>query len=85
MQSGEYIISADMKQSYRKIDLEEANILLQIAYFPQQTCITMINKLIFDPRSYSPKVNINIKPFFNNNYMKKINFVGRQWSLSSSE
>ena len=58
MQSGEYIISADMIQSYRKIDLEEANILLQIAVFPQQTTISMIRKLIFDPRSYSPKVII---------------------------
>ena len=65
MQSGEYIISADMIQSYRKIDLEEANILLKIAYFPQQTTIDMVNKLIFDPRSYSPKVNINIRFIIN--------------------
>ena len=56
MQSGDYIISADMIQSYRKIDLEESNILMQIAFFPQQTTIQMIRKLIFDPRSYSPKV-----------------------------
>ena len=72
MQSGEYIMLADMIQSYRKIDLEEANILLQIAYFPQQTTIAMVNKLIFDPRSYSPKVNIYIRLLFNNNYMKII-------------
>ena len=62
MQSDEYIISADMIQSYRsKIDLEEANILLQITYFHQQTTIDMVNKLIFVPRSYSLMVNINIR------------------------
>ena len=51
MQSGDYIISADMMQSYRKIDLEESNMLMQIAIFPQQTTINMIRKLIFDPSS----------------------------------
>jgi len=56
MQSGDYIISADMIQSYRKIDLEESNLLMQIAFFPEQTTIEMVRKLIFDPRSYSPKV-----------------------------
>ena len=34
-----------MIQSYRKIDLEESNMLMQIAIFPLQTTINMIRKL----------------------------------------
>ena len=60
MQSGDYIISADMIQSYCKIDLEEFNMLMKIAIFPQQITINIIRKLIFDPRLYSPKVNFII-------------------------
>ena len=61
MLRAEYIISADMIQSYCKIDLEEFNMLMKIAIiFPQQITINIIRKLIFDPRSYSPKVNFII-------------------------
>ena len=58
-QSADYIFAADMITSFRKIDLEEANMLMQISLFPEQTTIQMIRKLIFDPRSYSPKVMFN--------------------------
>lgn len=42
----------------KKLNFEEIKILWTLCRFPQQATITMIVKLIFDSRSYGPKVTL---------------------------
>eukprot|EP01031_Cornospumella_fuschlensis_P027563 gene27563-33289_t len=57
IQSGNYILSPDFISSYRKIDLHEAEILWGMINKPKDTTVEGVRALLFDPRSYSPKIN----------------------------
>ena len=56
MQSEEYILSPDFVSQFRKVSLEETQSLWTIVHDPEATTVAMIMKLVFDPRSYDPKV-----------------------------
>jgi len=57
LQSGEYILSPDFVSQYRKLSLEETQSLWTIVHDPEAASVTMVMKLVFDPRSYDPKVS----------------------------
>jgi len=56
LQSGEYILSPDFVSQYKKLSLEETQSLWKIVHDPEGTTVSMVMKLVFDPRSYDPKV-----------------------------
>ena len=55
LQSGEYIFTPEFITFYKKIDLEEANVMWSMIHHPSATTLDMILKLIFNGRSYSPR------------------------------
>lgn len=57
VQSGDYIFTPEFITSYKKIDLEECETLWATIFHPGRTTIEMILKLIFNGRSYDPKVS----------------------------
>lgn len=55
LQSGEYIFTPEFITFYKKLDLEETTVMWEMIHTPSSTTLDMILKLIFNPRSYSPR------------------------------
>ena len=61
IQSKQYCLTPDFISCYRKIDLNEANIMWNILHEPDTADVQMVRALVFDPRSYDArKVTINV-------------------------
>jgi hypothetical protein len=56
IQSGGYVLAPDFIACARKIDLREMDALWTMVFFPQDTTVSMVLKIIFDPRSYGVKI-----------------------------
>lgn len=55
LQSGEYIFTPEFITFYKKLDLEETTVMWEMIHNPSKTTLEMIVKLVFNPRSYTPK------------------------------
>ena len=55
LQSGEYIFTPEFITFYKKLDLEETTVMWSMIHNPSQSTLSMIMKLIFNARSYSPR------------------------------
>lgn len=49
---GNYILSPDFVTQYRKLDLNEANVLWDLIHNPQNATVEDVKKVVFDPRAY---------------------------------
>lgn len=58
IQSGSYILSPDFVSTFKKIDLNEANILWHMTFKPAETILNDVMTLLFNPLSYGKKVLI---------------------------
>lgn len=58
VQTKDYIIGPDFIAWNKKIDENDADTLLHLAFKADSAIIADIRRLIFDPRSYGPKVRM---------------------------
>lgn len=61
IQSGSYIFSPDFISNFKKMSLNEANILWQMTLKPSETKLHDVLALLFNPLSYGKKVRIFFK------------------------
>lgn len=63
IQSKQYCLTPDFISCYRKIDLNEANIMWNILHEPDAADVQMVRALVFDPRSYDAR-KVTFTPSF---------------------
>jgi hypothetical protein len=81
IQSGEYMLSTDFVQNYKKVNFKESTSIWKIIWAPNQATLDDILLIVFDPREFDKKVknfyNIFYLSLFTCNSLEQISY--RYW------
>jgi hypothetical protein len=57
IQSGEYMLSTDFVQNFKKVNYKESTSIWKIIWSPNQATLDDIMLIVFDPREFDRKVH----------------------------